>query len=412
MKVVKELKRELSEANDGKLAQVVAIVDQLHERGKADGLIAPLRPRLAQLRPARPLRLARLLFLPLDPLIVPPTGWRSGALTVPRTAILPFAATLRLALPATLVDAVETLIATHSTADAEVIAKAGRLLWPAAGSLLAEVPPSVGWDATGLPATEYPPLAKAVAGVLAQAVPLHDLRAASQDALPDPLAGERILRAAASGGAEAVARVLALILGSLPNAVALLQVAETRAGLTQAVGRAATDDAIAFFLDSLEDGSPAKRSLAACTLPDAGATVRRIASVLDQLAENARSPERRQRIAEVKRIVDADCRKRFASAIETELLQPIAQTGTILSDAAMIGLEDTARDIRRLEQAGRRIGGAATYDTLLRETTATVSNGRATPALGKIDRVRMVEILSGPEQALALLAGDQHREAG
>src|SRR5689334_24255463 len=84
---IREVARGLASARDEQIMQVVAMVDAMPNRGPADQLIAPLRPRLARLRPPRPLRFARLLFLPLDPLIVPAARWRAEQPTIPRTVI-------------------------------------------------------------------------------------------------------------------------------------------------------------------------------------------------------------------------------------------------------------------------------------------------------------------------------------
>ena len=55
---IRSLNRHLVSAQDVKILKVVAMVDALPARGDADSLIAPLRPRLAQLRPRRPLSAA------------------------------------------------------------------------------------------------------------------------------------------------------------------------------------------------------------------------------------------------------------------------------------------------------------------------------------------------------------------
>src|SRR6185437_13356228 len=91
----REMQRNLIAARDEQITRVVAVVDALADRSAADALIAPLRPRLQQLRPPRPIRLARLLFLPLDPLIVPAPRWRPGDPLVPRTALTPLADLVR-----------------------------------------------------------------------------------------------------------------------------------------------------------------------------------------------------------------------------------------------------------------------------------------------------------------------------
>ena len=405
MSALKSLTQDLSGAKDETLAQVVAVVDGLHQRGTADRLIAPLRPRLAHLRPARPLRLARLLFLPLDPLIVAPPRWRPGTLTIPRSVVTPCAEAVRSALPPPLLAMIEQMVAGATTADTEVIAKAGALLWPAAASMFLGPFPPVDWGASGLPEAEHRPVCTGIGVVLMHALTLHELRSAARlGTVPDMTAAERMMRTGAAHGPAAVARLLALVLGSLPDATAFHRMAEGRTGLATG-GRAAVESAVAFFLDGLDDVNGAANPLAICGLADAGSTVRRIAGVLDELADGSGSPERRQRIAGIRREIDAGCRKRFASAIETELLQPLAEPGGALSDAAVMSMEEAGRGLRRLEQAARRIGGGSTYDTLLRQTTDTIANEETAAALGLVDRVRMVEILAGPERALALLDG-------
>jgi hypothetical protein len=85
------LQRELLVADNEQIARVLAIVDNLAVRGEADNLIAPLRGRLAKLRPRRKLSLPRLLFMPLNPLLVDGPSWSAGSPPIPRTAILPLA---------------------------------------------------------------------------------------------------------------------------------------------------------------------------------------------------------------------------------------------------------------------------------------------------------------------------------
>ena len=67
---IREVTRGLAAARDAQILQAVAMVDAMPERGAADEIVAPLRSRLARLRPPRPLRFARLLFLPLALLLI------------------------------------------------------------------------------------------------------------------------------------------------------------------------------------------------------------------------------------------------------------------------------------------------------------------------------------------------------
>ena len=85
-----ELRRlggELVSAQDDKITRVVAMLDKLPHRGAADALLVPLRPRLARLRPVRPLTFERLLFTPLDSLILQPADWKRDAPGIPRSAL-------------------------------------------------------------------------------------------------------------------------------------------------------------------------------------------------------------------------------------------------------------------------------------------------------------------------------------
>jgi hypothetical protein len=63
-------------------------------------------------------------------------------------------------------------------------------------------------------------------------------------------------------------------------------------------------------------------------------------------------------------------------------------------------MEAAARHLRRVDAVGRHLGNAAFYDRALRQTTERLV---AAVGLGEIDRLRLAEILLGPDAALALL---------
>ena len=104
---LRTLHRDLAGAQDDQIHRVLTIIDDLAERGDADKLIAPLRRRIAELRPRRKLSLTRLLFTPLDPLIVDAANWSPTAPSIPRTAIQPLADQVSdgLGATATMIDA-------------------------------------------------------------------------------------------------------------------------------------------------------------------------------------------------------------------------------------------------------------------------------------------------------------------
>jgi hypothetical protein len=189
------------------------------------------------------------------------------------------------------------------------------------------------------------------------------------------------------------------------QAATTLRLAAAGAGLADGVGREASERAADLLLERLESEN-GTGSLGARDLGDAGEAVRRVAAFLDGMEADRPSPERRRRLAQIRRQVDASCLARFASALDADLVDPLQTADAATTNEAVIALEATARNLRRLETAARRIGGAASYDALLRRVAADIRSRRTAAGLGRADRVRMVEILTGPEDALALLEAE------
>ena len=132
---VRAIQHDLLSARDQQILRVVDMVDKMPLRGEADHFIAPLRQRLAILRPARRLNFTRLLFQPLDSVIVAPSAWRRDTLNVPRSALPPLAALVRSHMrdeAAALDHALEDLTTDH---EAEIV-EIGPRLWAAAAALL------------------------------------------------------------------------------------------------------------------------------------------------------------------------------------------------------------------------------------------------------------------------------------
>ncbi|MBV8402269.1 MAG: helix-turn-helix transcriptional regulator [Acetobacteraceae bacterium] len=218
-----QLQRRVIRAQDAQIQRIVALVDALPARGDADRLLAPLRPRLAQLRPARPLRFCRLLFRPLDPLIVPAPKWRPTSFTFPRTLLEPLAASVREAMNPDIRAAVDAVIAQRTTHDAEAVRKAGTMLWPAAAETLCAGISLRAWRTTGLPISKHSGLARAAGAVILHGVALHEIAEASRDRRdPDERQIETLLQKAATHGPETVSRILAVLLDSMPHAGAMV----------------------------------------------------------------------------------------------------------------------------------------------------------------------------------------------
>ncbi len=240
-----EVSRSMLVARDEKIERIVAIVDGLAIRGDADALIAPLRMRLARMRMRRPLKFARLLFTPLDALVVPTALWSRGRLGLPRAALAPIAAECRVLLGAAL-GPVDALIEGCDTDNIVALRAAGRLLWPLAARALAGLAAPADWVRTsGLAVEDHDDAVRLLTGVLREAAEIEELVARAGDGvMPDarqlrPL----VARVAAAGDPRGVAAVLAVLLARLPDAERVLNAAGELAATSQDKGGGTAADA-------------------------------------------------------------------------------------------------------------------------------------------------------------------------
>ncbi|MGC8477721.1 MAG: hypothetical protein ACP5NP_15335, partial [Acetobacteraceae bacterium] len=363
--------------------------DALAERGTADALIAPLRGRLAELGIGRRVNFGRLLFLPLDPVIVPARDWRPDAAQLPRTALAPLIAGVRAALGPAVAPLCEALRGSSDAGSAG--ARLGPLIWPQAVAPLralaaAGVP---GWAETGLPAAAAAPLTLGVAAVL-ESWPALCLLAPTSDRRR---LIEVTLRQAADSGPAAWSLVTAVALARAPDPALVARVAADQAesggpALHQAMGAV-----LEVALAGLEHAATAPAAEAAVAINRAS---RLVATLADRVG-----PAQRALLAAFAQRLETACRARVIAECRAALAEPVAALTAPAPDAAVSAFEAAARGLRDLAEEARRIGGSAVYDAALRETAATLRD--ATAGLGRMDRARLVEILDGPEAAEALL---------
>jgi hypothetical protein len=379
---------------------VLAVVDKLAERGEADRLIEPLRGRLAEMQPKRPLSLFRLLFAPLDPLIVAGRSWRRGSPGIPRTALGPLGRAVYCGLAADTAAGLDAALAGHTGDEADLVAAAGERLWPRAAEILAASPLPADWTAaTGLPASDHATLARAVAALLARAISLLRLAACACDGVePETAELRSMLAAVVPAGPVALAMMMVLLVGWLPRSQGLINLADELASQQDnPTARVAADGAIDFVLDNLEQAPPPGPNVGEATQ-----RLKRVAIMLDDLHSRAVHPARRARIEQIRRKVDTACRERFTNELDAELLAPAAGLAGA-SRAEITTLEATARSLRRFETTARQIGGAEQYDIELRRAAEALRPIADEDASARIDRVRLIEILQGPDAALASL---------
>lgn len=416
--LLNSLRHGLSSASDAQLRQVVAMVDAMAERGPVDALLAPLRSRLAALQPARPLRFARLLFLPLDPLIVQPTQWRPGALTVPRSAIIPLADHVRAAIGDDAI-AIDAMIAGRTTVDTDVIRQAARLLWHRAGEFLSHAPCPPGWSASGLPENTH----AAIAQTAAIALRLALLIAALADGeLPgnesQAAALEEILDAAQAAGPAAWRAIAVLLLLRLQRKQDVLRALSATTRQSNPAIRVATEQAIEAVLDILEQRGRG----GGATVGETIAGLDGVINLLNGIVADGAGPARGQRVQSLRIRLDATCQAALQQGLAEHVLAPLdtllaagsAETPA-LDDAAitiqLTAMEDAARSLRTLEIAGQRLGKPESYASLLRDAADQVQAQAPNAALTPMDRARLVELLVSTDAALESLAQARRQHA-
>ncbi|MFZ4406288.1 MAG: hypothetical protein ACOYOH_03050 [Paracraurococcus sp.] len=397
LRELRQLGQAAAVADDAAVARLVAMLDRLPDRGEADRVLDPVRPRLRALGLKRPLGLPRLLFLPLDGAILPPSRWSRGAPAVPRSALPMLAAAVQAALGPEGA-AIAAGCAPHVTTDTDAVAALGGRLWPAAAMALPERPPA-GWAQTGLAVADYAPIA-ALCRPLFQAGPAIWAALAASGSGPPTELVRAALQAVAPAGPGPLAAALATLLlrASEPGAVAQL-----------AAGMDATARTVA--LQALEQVLEAPPPPFATLDPLAAADLALLtAHRLDDLEHCALlGAERQRQVQACRRAADEACRAGFLAAAERQLVAPTLKLAAApaVSDAEVAAIEDGARRLRTLDSAGRKLGGAPAYDRALRDLTASLGvlgqQARNPAGLQPVDLARSIEILAGPEAAMAVL---------
>ena len=399
------LRTRLLAADDAKIARILAVVETAADPNINRVLMDPLRARLAALKPGRPLRFTRLLFIPLDPLIVSAPDWKPGAPAVPRTALDAIAGCVRRALggEAAVLDAkIEGL----KTDASEVVSAAGATLWPRAAEILdgAGVPDD--WEGTGLRHDVWAGLARSVATVLRRAPQLRTLIRDSEIGAieTDDQIVRDIARNTAHEPPEGCAMLMRLILARSPQAAALLRRLVSLGGnpAEKAVLRQAVATGIDCVLTRKEESDGLDDEVGQVPLPDATDEVRRIAVLLKEIEDDPDFAQQRQRVHFIRAKLDRACRARFAGGREEGLISPLTATTDPVNGAGQTKLENRARDLRSLEKAGRKIGGGDSYDRQLAQATDIVLKAAEAGVLTPVRRLRLIEILSGVEAAEAL----------
>lgn len=411
--------------NDRKLLQTVALIDRLPKRGAVDDLLAPVRPRLRQLKPPRPLTLRRLLTFPLEELLVPAVAWRPGSPRLSRDLLGAIHDSVIAGLQPDLVRDIEQRIAGHTMRDRAVVQTAGKQLWPAAAEALgATLPPSAGGgDGRGRNRRQQLEIAT-------ELLRIGPVLAAVFLALP-----EKPLRQVDEGQLKRLGDFLKELEGLGGRALALGAEA-----LGQRLGDAA---AMLHVLQHAGDGKASALRLSAAA--DAG---RRVVTELDETTEQLRRAGRQPATAladEVIQLVGTlsaleagppdlpvdraslkQITQKAAKAVEGHLQNVVygevldgfkALASPDIDEAAILEVEAAARAARKLGAAGRQLGLNGQIDLVVKSALddyrrVIVKTGNAEDDDEQVmDQLRIVEIVFGADAASELLVARQRRDA-
>ncbi len=402
---MRQLVQAARQASDAQLLRLVALLDRLPVRGEADRLIEAARPRLRGRMPERPLTMTRLLFMPMEALLLAPRDWRGEADRVPRHAILPLTHVLRTREPA-LVRETEAALAGQSVGQLTLCTAWGDRLWPAAAAAMAAqiaAGPPPGWVEAGLPAACHAGLAGICAGLWRHAPGLWRLRRAAADGPPEEMV-RPVFRALAAEGADLAGLGVSVL---LPHAARPSTLMGSVMALDRALGPAA--DAA---LDRYLSGVVPPDGLA--DLAVTGDALARFVALLDDLELSAsRDRPRRAQLLHTLRASAAEaCADRIAAEAGIGLWQPLQALlrAPQVDDAAVEALEARASALRALTEAGRRLQPGGRTDGMMAQTLGHLMQAALTlPTTGmgfrQADALRLVQILAGPLEAARLLRG-------
>jgi hypothetical protein len=369
-----------------------------------------LRNRLLRLRPMRRLHANRLLFVPADCVIVPSARWKRGMTAIPRHTLPCLIGLIRSAMGAEF-DAIAAAVDGTLSGDSEAIARHGERLWSRAADVLAQSNMPAEWAGmTDLGLADYLAIARPLSVLLGVACQIEalvqhgDNSERSVAAMRGCLAAAQSRIAALPEAADAalasacLALTITVCLERLPDSAPVLIAAGDLANRSETpAARQAADAAVDTLLAQAETG------FAPDATPPPLAELQRLAELLDTLEQPgpAGRPARKTKVVALRRTLESHCRARLQHQIAGQFLPAAANLSQITAQETLLTLEDTARDLRRLEAVGRMTGGAAHYERALADTTVSFVS-RATNAR-RVDLARLVEILQGPEAGLAVL---------
>lgn len=408
---LRDLGHSARQASDSQIMKLVRMVDGLPTRGAADAILEPVRARLKHLRPERPLNLSRLLFLPLDAVLVNARDWRPGPGQVPRTAIAPLVSALRVT-EARVFERVEGVLAGFSFSNGQMVSELGTVLWAAAARSLPGLPPA-GWTEAGLPLHAFPIIVDICRPLWRHGSALWKLRLAAVDGLR-----EQELRIAfrqvAQDGPEAVATALSAL---LPYVLNPAETIATVGGLDRSLAVVA-EQVLDKYLAGVDAG------LSHQDLSAMASAAIRFARVLEDLdkAASPEKPKRAQLLHGLRQTAADACAARVKGRLYPDLMQPLSEAiaAEAVTDADLDALEKSAAALRSIASSGRGLRRDGGFDQALAPAVALLEGALVTVKTAPtrfcvVDALRILEIISGSTIAgeyLRLVTGEPRSGGG
>ncbi|HYH37453.1 MAG TPA: hypothetical protein VD860_04460 [Azospirillum sp.] len=416
-----EIERSLQRASERQLVRVMGFIDRLPSRTTVEDLVERVRPRLALVRPVRPMTLDRVLTLPFEDLLAENDQAEGSPWLVPRSLHRAVLAIAHRRIPEPLMQDLQAAVIGKTMDDDEALLDAGDTLWPAAAAALrsfllhgAGEERVEGWGErhrnrlAGLAlvlengATSVPflrrlpgkPMGTLNEAEQAQAVGmLHAMRAVSEDLFrygytmlmrrsSDPtdifhlalnndldILHDRRERLLADAASECLDEI---------NALHTNMAAHRQQSLNLAADRTSR---LVALIQSLERAPPAVR----VDRRQLRATKERASQTIVTILERSLSGELRQSMHDL-------------------------TAAAMVADDDVMAAEDMARSAKKIEVAGSRLGIGRPLDAVLQRELAAchalLSHRAGQGAAGGntvMDALRLVEIMFGPDAAEAIL---------
>lgn len=215
-----------------------------------------------------------------------------------------------------------------------------------------------------------------------------------------------ILRDIANESAEGCAMIARLVLLRSPLAAALMRqlISSKRDPAEKMMLRQALAHGTEEVLAHMESDGGIADKLGRGAITGAGEEVRRVVTLLRELEDDPGAGRHRIRLKAIREKLDEACLNRFSNGVREVLVAPLEDASVPVDKAGQTHLETGARELRSLETMARTVGSPERYDRMLSQASETVREAIGAGTLTPMRGVRLIEILSGPEEAEVVYA--------